>query len=93
LKLKSHVASSLGRGEHRLFDRWRPTGYWLEQGLHGQDVKAARISEVLAGYRVRDAAAGGEIPEYYKGSPGDHLFESAFPLARVDEVLECIRAR
>jgi hypothetical protein len=91
LKLKSHVASSLGRGEHRLFDRWRPTGYWLEQGLHGQDVKADRISNVLAGYRVRDAAAGGEIPEYYDGSPKDHLFESAFPMARVDEVLECIR--
>ena len=90
LKLKSHVASSLGRGEHRLFDRWRPTGYWLEQGLHGQDVKADRISNVLAGYRVRDAA-GGEIPEYYDGNPKDHLFESAFPMARVDEVLECIR--
>lgn len=93
LKVKSDVAGALGRGEHRLFDRWRPTGYWLEQGLNGQDVKAARISDVLAGYRVGDAASGGEIPEYYDGSARDHLFESAFPTARVEEVLECIRQR
>ena len=92
LKLKSDVAAALSRGEHRIFQRWRPTGYWLEPGLGWKNRKAAQISDLISGYRVRDAA-GDEVPDFYDGSPQDRLFESAFPLARIDQVLECIRAK
>jgi hypothetical protein len=91
LKLKADVAASLGRGEHALLQKWRPTGYWLEPEVAADESNAEAISDLVAGYRVKDAAAGGEIPEWFEGSPKDHLFESAFPMARVDEVLACVR--
>ena len=86
LKLKSHVARQMDRGEHILFDRWRPTGYWLESGLAYRNQKAARVSDHIAGYRPVDA---GPVPDFYEGSNRGRLFESAFPMSRIDEVLEC----
>ena len=86
LKLKSHVAKQMDRGEHILFDRWRPTGYWLEPGLAHRERKAARISDHIAGYRPVDA---GPIPDFYDAPKRGRLFESAFPMNRIDEVLEC----
>lgn len=91
LKLKSFVAQALGRGEHRLFDKWRPTGYWLEPGLFHRDQKAEDISDAITGYRAVDA--GGEIPDSYEGRPRDRLFESAFPMAETDTVIECASRR
>lgn len=90
LKLKADVAASLGRGEHRLLQKWRPTGYWLEPDIAADESNAEAISDVIAGYRVKDA---GDIPEWFEGDPKDHLFESAFPMARVDEVLACAQGR
>lgn len=90
LQLKEDVAASLGRGEHQLLQRWRPTGYWLEPKVSADESNAEAISDVIAGYRVRDA---GDIPEWFKGSPTDRLFESAFPMARVDDVLACAQGR
>lgn len=90
LKLKEDVAGSLGRGEHQLLQRWRPTGYWLEPKVSADESNAEAISDVIAGYRARDA---GDIPEWFKGSPADRLFESAFPMARVDDVLACAQGR
>ena len=89
LKLKSDVADILGKGEHRLFDRWRPTGYWLEPGLGFKNQKASNIADVIAAYRVGDAAGSDGLPDYYEGKASDRLFESAFPMARVDELLAC----
>ena len=87
LDVKSHVAEQMGQAENRLFDRWRPTGYWLEPELKFFNKKASDISDHIAGYRAVDAAGG--VPEYYKDGPKTPLFESAFPMARIDEVLEC----
>ena len=86
LKLKSHVAKQMGRGEHILFERWRPTGYWLEPGLNNLARKAASIADHIAGYRPVDS---GDIPDFYDGPNRGGLFESAFPMDRIDEVLGC----
>jgi hypothetical protein len=91
LKLKADVAAAMGHEEHELLQKWRPTGYWLEPADAADKSNAEEMSNIIAGYRVKDAAAGGEIPEWFEGSPRDHLFESAFPMARVDDVLACAR--
>ena len=93
LKLKADVAASLGRGEHALLQRWRPTGYWLEPKEAADGSNAEAISDVIAGYRIKDGAAGDEIPEWVEASPSDHLFESAFPMVRVDDVVACTENR
>ena len=91
LHVKSHVADQMAIGENKLFDRWRPTGYWLEQDLNFPDRKASDVADHIAGYRAIDAANGnaGDIPDYFKDGAKSRLFESAFPMNRIDEVLEC----
>ena len=86
LDLKSYVADQMGMKEGDLFHRWRPTGYWLEADLPRQDKKAGLISDYVMGYRAVDAA---EVPDYYEGGPREPIFESAFPMARADDVVEC----
>ena len=86
LDLKSYVAKQMGLSEKTLFHRWRPTGYWLNADLTRKDRKAGLISDYIMGYRAVDAA---ETPDYYKGGPRDPIFESAFPMARADDVVEC----
>lgn len=90
LKIKSHVAEQVGRGEHNLFDKWRPTGYWLEPHLDDRKELAEEISDHIAGYRPVDS---GVIPEFYEGGERDRIFESAFPMSRTNEVLECTSGR
>jgi hypothetical protein len=91
LDLKADIAAAMGQEEHELLQRWRPTGYWLEPADAANEANAEKISDFVAGYRVKDAARGDGIPEWFEGSPRDHLFESAFPMARVDDVLACAR--
>lgn len=93
LELKSDVADTLGETEQRLFDRWRPTGYWLEPSLTSRNETASDVADVIAGYRAGDAADGDGLPEFYEGGARDRLFESAFPMARTDELLACIEQR
>ena len=89
LHLKSHVAEQMGFPEGKLFDRWRPTGYWLEQDLRRRGAKASEVADHIAGYRAVDAADGGPLHETYDGPAKAELFESAFPMDRIDEVLAC----
>ena len=86
LNLKSYIARQMGMRESTLFHRWRPTGYWLQSDLTRKERKAGLISDYVMGYSAADAA---EIPDYYEGGPRDRIFESAFPMARADDVVEC----
>ena len=92
LRLKSYVADRLGYQENELFQRQRPTGFWLQPDIpHRADVATA-VSNAILHYTIADDAEG-RVPAPYADRRKEKLFANAFPTDQVKRLIACARRR
>ena len=92
-RVEAYVTDAVGEDDEKLFQKVRPTGFWLDPSVEDKDGTAIAISNALAEYTAADDAQGDAIPDFFAGDPDDPIFESVFPTAQIGSVIDCARER
>ena len=90
--LTEAIERNLGGEPGEVIEQDRPVGFWLRKELGGDaDALAERAAAFLTTYTVADDADPDEvIPTHI--DPDERLFDAAFPMSALDEIVDCAGA-
>lgn len=93
--LTAAVEDHLGVEEGEVILEDRPVGFWFTpEGRESPEGYAERAASFLTNYTIGDDLGDGEdgetLPSYI--SPDDKVFDAAFPMRYLPEIMECSRS-
>ena len=90
--LTEAIERDLGGEPGAIIEQDRPVGFWFRFDLGDTAELARRAASFLTSYTVADDADAGEIvPDHI--DPDERLFDAAFPMADLSQILDCARER
>ena len=90
--LTAAVEEHLGVEENEVILEDRPVGFWFTpEGRESPENHAEKAASFLTNYTIGDDLEEGEtVPTYL--SPDDKVFDAAFPMRYLPQILECSRS-